>query len=139
MKTIFQKFTVLWIVLLSVSNLLAVTPTGSYQPSQKEDNQRTAVMATAPSSQFQSTSTLQGVGSSYSSAPTLSEDGTVPSPTGPRYAPKPINNDDDWKEREGSIGSGISTPVGDAVLPLTLLALAYIGFTAFRRRKALKR
>lgn len=94
--------------------------------------------------QFQSTSALQTSGSTYSSNPTLNEDGTAPSPSpsqpgGPRYAPKPINNDEDWKEREGSIGSGISTPIGDAVLPLTLLALAYIGFTALRRRKPAKR
>lgn len=86
--------------------------------------------------QFQSTSALQTSGSTYSSTPTLNEDGTVPSPSGPRRAPKPINDDEDWGERESSIGTGISTPVGDAVWPLCLFALAYVGIVALRRRKA---
>ena len=86
--------------------------------------------------EFQSTSALQTSGSSYSSTPTLNEDGTVPSPSGPRRAPKPINDDSDWETRSGDIGTGISTPVGDAVWPLCLFALAYVGIVALRRRKA---
>ena len=87
--------------------------------------------------QFQSTSTLQTSGSTYSSNPTLNEDGTAPSPTGPRRAPKPINDDDDWEYRMDDIGGGISTPIGDAVLPLMLMAMAYAVYSVARvyRRK----
>ena len=90
-----------------------------------------------PNAQFQSTSGLKTSGSTYSSNPTLNEDGTAPSPTGPRRAPKPINDDDDWEYRMDDIGGGISTPIGDAVLPLMLMAMAYAVYSVARvyRRK----
>ena len=91
--------------------------------------------------QFRSTSTMVGSGSNYSATPTINAGGTANAPTfgggGPRYAPKPINNDDDWDRRadEDGIGRGISTPVGDAVLPLMLMAVAFAGVIYLRRRK----
>lgn len=90
---------------------------------------------------FQSTSTLQGIGSAYSSTPMISAQGTAeysgastPSGSGPRRAKM---DDDDWgvnpQVGEGDEGS----PIGDAALPLSLLALAYaIYMMVSRRRKA---
>ena len=87
--------------------------------------------------QFQSTSTLQGSGSAYSASPSLKADGTAYSPSessapaggGPRKAsalpPTPEPGDGDT----GNV------PVGDPVLPLTLMALAFCGVIALRRRK----
>ena len=92
--------------------------------------------------QFRSTSTMVGSGSSYSANPTINAGGTAntPSfgggaPSGPRYAPKPINDDTDWEKREKDIGGGISTPIGDAVLPLLAFALMFCGYIAIRRKR----
>ena len=91
--------------------------------------------------QFRSTSTMVGSGSNYSATPTINASGTANAPTfgggGPRYAPKPINDDSDWEDRKEDIGGGISTPVGDAVLPLMLMAMAYAVYSVARvyRRK----
>lgn len=89
---------------------------------------------------FQSTSTLTPSGSAYSAQPALNADGTAYSPVaqapiGPRRAPNPINDDDDWKDREGAIGTGVDTPIGDAVLPLMLCAMLFAGVIYLRRRR----
>lgn len=87
-----------------------------------------------PTTTFQSTSTLQGSGSAYSANPTLNEDGTAYSPaaqsparagSGPRKLPT-LPDNKDYHD---------NTPIGDAVLPLTLMALAFCGVIALRRRK----
>ena len=116
----------LWVMVA----LLVSAPTMAQVEQQPNDNQ------------FRSTSTMVGSGSSYSANPTINAGGTAntPSlgggaPSGPRYAPKPINDDDDWEKREEYIGGGISTPVGDAVLPLALMAVAFAGVIYLRRRK----
>ena len=87
------------------------------------------------SMQFQSTSTMAPINSQYSAQPMLNEDGTAynPSqdgqsstqaPSGPRKMTTP--------------GAGTTDqPVGDAVLPLTLIALAFCGVIYLRRRKTL--
>lgn len=84
---------------------------------------------------FQSTSTMQGSGSAYSSQPTLDENGTAYSPaaapagrvvrksTAVPPKPKPDEND------PGNV------PIGDAVLPLMLMALAFGGYIAIKRRR----
>jgi len=86
-----------------------------------------------PQAQFQSTSTLQGSGSTYSATPALNADGMAvynaseaaqtQAPSGPR--------------RVGpTTPKGDPTPLGDAVLPLMLMALAFGGVIYLRRRKA---
>ena len=89
---------------------------------------------------FQSTSTLQGIGSAYSSTPMISAQGTAeysgastPSGSGPRRA----KMEDDWGDPvEGGEGDE-GSPIGDAALPLSLLALAYaVYMMVCRRRKA---
>lgn len=91
----------------------------------------------APQASFQSTSTMAGSGSAYSSNPTLGNDGTATyngnqgSTSNPRGAHKapPIN------PRPGDP----QIPIGDAVLPLMLCAFAYLGMRVYlRRKRALK-
>lgn len=84
---------------------------------------------------FQSTSTMKTSGSVYASQPALNADGTAynpaqavqspaQAPSGPRKIGVVTPEDD-------------PTPVGDAVLPLMLMALAFCGIVYYRRRKAL--
>ena len=90
-----------------------------------------------PKAQFQSTSVMQTSGSVYASQPAINEDGTAynpsaavtPTQSGPR---KSIENPGD----PGKKDSG--SPIGDAVLPLSLFALAFAMFVYFRRKQTLK-
>jgi|GEM_PF-3536976 len=96
--------------------------------------------AQQPNSTFQSTSTLMGSGSSLSANPTINENGTASAPS---YSParagssprksgllpgEPTNKDGD----EGN------TPIGDALLPLLLMAMLFCGVVYYRRKKALR-
>ena len=89
---------------------------------------------------FQSTSTMQGSGSAYSATPAaLNEDGTVGTPLDAARGPRRMRQDD---EADDEIGistpgkTGSEAPIGDAVLPLMLMAAAGAGIIALRRRKA---
>ena len=94
--------------------------------------------ATVQQEAFQSTSTMTPSGSAYSSTPTLNIDGTASydEASAPAKAPG-----------KRKIGPGASetvdekdkVPVGDAVLPLMLMAAAGAGVIALRRRRALNR
>ena len=91
-----------------------------------------------PQTEFQSTSTMQTSGSAYASQPMLNADGTAynpaaavtPMPDGPRKS-FGDNQDPGYKDS--------ASPIGDAVLPLTLMALAFAGLMYLRRRKAVNR
>jgi len=92
--------------------------------------------AKAPNAQIQSTSTFSGSGSAYSSNPTLNSDGTA-TYNGPAYAPakapggphRTIEYNQEFDDNdEGS-------PIGDALLPLMLMSLAFVGGIAIRRRR----
>jgi len=90
-------------------------------------------IAQETNTQFQSTSTLSGSGSTYSSTPMLSSDGTAAyddasntqaqTPGKPRKVGPPTPGGD-------------PTPVGDAILPLLLIVMAYITYTAIGRHKS---
>ena len=82
-----------------------------------------SLLTDMPSSAFQSTSAMDGSGSAYSSNPTLDENGTASSPSAsvPR-APKRGLGLPDMPSTEGDSGN---VPVGDAALPLMLMALVY--------------
>lgn len=87
-----------------------------------------------PNAVFQSTSALQGSGSQYSANPMLNADGTASyngvsasAPSGPRHAKMDNNPNPD-------VGGGGNTPLGDVVLPLVMLAGAYLFWRARRRR-----
>ena len=91
--------------------------------------------ATAPNAQIQSTSTFSGSGSAYSSNPTLNSDGTA-AYNGASYSPANAG-----RRRIGNFGTPADTerdeesPVGDAVLPLLLMAFAFGGAVYLRRRQ----
>ena len=88
--------------------------------------------------QFQSTSTLQGSGSQYSASPALNEDGTAAYNPAQAAAPKGSIKTGSLPDKPGKDGQG-NTPLGDAVLPLLLLAAAFCGVIALRRKRALNR
>ena len=97
---------------------------------------------TQPTAVFQSTSAMQGSGSAYSANPILNSDGTATysgsaSASGPRRA----KMDDPFGGQ--TIGDVVNpnepgTPIGDALIPLALLALMYVCVRTFRRRRALR-
>lgn len=99
------------------------------------DQQRARVYTEAPAAVFQSTSTLAGSGSAYCATPMLGEDGMA----------MLEGTSEDPKHAQGGIrrvvtpgNEGNRQPLGDAVVPLMLLALAYAGYKVLARRKALK-
>lgn len=83
--------------------------------------------------QFQSTSTLQGSGSSYSANPSLNADGTAYNPAESSTPAQSPAQAPSGPRRINPIAA--PTPLGDAVLPLMLMALAYLGVRVFRARK----
>ena len=88
--------------------------------------------------QFQSTSTMQTSGSTLTSQPMLNADGTAYNPTagssGPRKAKMEDDDDDFTITTPGTTGS--QAPIGEAILPLSLMALAFAGVIYLRRRRA---
>ena len=94
-----------------------------------------------PNAVFHSTSTMMGSGSQYSANPTLNADGTAyyngAAASGPRRVkmgdPTPTPNPGD-PESGDQDNTEDPTPVGDALIPLTLLALAYLIIRAARRK-----
>lgn len=102
------------------------------------NHQRARVYTEAPAAVFQSTSTLAGSGSAWSATPMLGEDGMAynpsVSPSGPRKMR--MDEEDDDEITIGTPGqSGSQAPLGDAVVPLMLLALAYAWYKVLARRK----
>ena len=90
--------------------------------------------AKAPNAQIQSTSTFSGSGSAYSSNPTLNSDGTA-TYNGASYSPaKAPNGPRKAFDTPAEHGIGDS-PIGDAMLPLMLMSLAFVGGIAIRRRR----
>ena len=94
----------------------------------------------AQQQEWQSTSSMQESGSRYSSkvtpvgatgvgamSSTTSSFAPAQAPSGPRRE----------KEKAGEVGEtgDLNSPIGDAVLPLMLMAFAFSGVVALRRRK----
>lgn len=97
-----------------------------------------ALPTMAQQQEWKSTSTMQGTGSSYApqisavGATTVSEMATTtesysPAKVGPR------RSKDDPGEVEPFIDPG--SPIGDAVLPLLFMALAFAGVVYYRRKR----
>lgn len=91
--------------------------------------------AEQPNAVFQSTSTMMGSGSTYSANPTLNSDGTASyngaAASGPRKAKKDVDF-----EGEKPNSPQDPSPLGDAVLPLLLMSLAFGMFVYFRRKRS---
>ncbi len=84
-----------------------------------------------PNAAFQSTSAMTGSGSQYSANPTLNENGTA-TYEGASYSPAKAPA---AGPRKVGGGQTIEGPLGDAVLPLVLMAVAFGGYIALRRKK----
>ena len=92
---------------------------------------------TMPNASFRSTSTMVPTGSVYSSNPMLSADGTaayngVPTP-GPRKMRMEEGDDEITITTPGQGGS--QAPLGDALIPLMIMALAFAGYIYLKRKK----
>ena len=93
-----------------------------------------------PNAVFQSTSSMQGSGSTYSATPTLNSDGTAAysgSSTSSSSGPHRAKKDGPF---EGNVGTdtppGPGDPIGDALLPLLLMSLAFCGYLYLRRKRS---
>ena len=97
--------------------------------------------ATEQQSAFQSTSAMQGSGSPYSSTPielndkgiATYEDTTEPEPAYIVRGPRKVGSMPGMPDTKDTKDN---TPIGDAVLPMMLMAAAAAGAVAWRRRKA---
>ena len=96
-----------------------------------------------PNAAFQSTSTMMGSGSTYSANPTLNNDGTASygaSQSGPRRAkmddPSIPSNPWPGSANDPNQGEPDPGPVGDALLPLLFMSLAFGMFVYFRRKRS---
>ncbi len=94
-------------------------------------NQYQTMSTTVPSASFQSTSTMTASGSSYSSQPTIGSDGVAT--MGETYtSSQPAGG----PRRIVTPGAGgIQQPIGDALFPLLLFALAYGACILTSRKK----
>ena len=101
--------------------------------------------AEQPNTVFHSTSTMQGSGSAYSANPELNADGSA-TYEGASYTPAkspkrpggirkdgPTPNPGDPSEGQQD---NTPTPLGDAVLPLLFMSLAFGMFVYFRRKRS---
>ena len=139
LSLIIGKVAVIGLLALMPIVVNAVEYKNMYRPT-RYDRHMTAMQAEAPSAVFRSTGTLAGSGSAYSANPVLGEDGTATlggassapakAPGGPRRIVNPDGDDEDDTEN--------GTPIGDALLPLLLLACAYLCTRVFRRNRAMK-
>lgn len=108
---------------------------------QQFGNKKQLEGATQPAATFQSTSAMQGSGSTYSATPMLNADGTAAYGQTEETNASKVPGRQLRKEGTGTPGNtGTELPIGDAVLPLLLMACAYLAFrVARRRREALTR
>ena len=97
--------------------------------------------AEQPNATFQSTSTMTGSGSTYSSNPSLNEDGTASyqgasySPAGPRKAKKDGAGTPGTPSTPGQGQQENQFPLGDAMWPLLAMLAVYCAARVYRRRR----
>ena len=97
-----------------------------------------ALPAVAQNMEFQSTSTMQGSGN-YVAPVTAVGAASAASDATTTYSPaKAPNGPRRSLETPGEAGQG-GSPIGDALIPLSLMAVAFCGVIYYRRRKALSR
>jgi len=96
------------------------------------NNDQMTFTAVAPNATFQSTSAMLGSGSAYASNPTLNAEGMA------IYTEQPVSSDYASRGPRRIVtpgNSGTQQPIGDAVCPLMLMALAWAGIVYLRRRR----
>ena len=88
---------------------------------------------------WESTSSMQGSGSAYSSPVTAvgaAQAADMGTTTTVNYAPgRPGNIRKTLPGGTTEPGQSTDSPIGDAVLPLMLMAFAFVGYTAIRRKR----
>lgn len=96
----------------------------------------------AQQQEWKSTSSMAGAGSAYSTQVTAVGATSVQSmaTTTESYSPakgpnRAKKNEDDWGNNQDGGYMGEGSPIGDAILPLSLMAVAFCGVVYLRRRK----
>ena len=125
-------------ILMAVALVALPTMAQSFSSKRSVDNDQQAAQSFTTTEPFRSTSAMQTSGSVYSANPVLNENGTAYNPSeaamsahiqsGPRKSLGDNPTDPGSTNDENS-------PIGDAVWPLMLMALAYMGLRVFRARK----
>ena len=114
--------------LYQTSSFKSTSSTKFYSGNIAETTIRSSAVANVPTAEFRSTSTMPSVGSTLLTASSvgvvIDEGGNTKMTSGPKRAP-------------ALPPDPFLDPIGDAVLPLLLLAAGYVFFIA-RKRRALK-
>ena len=121
-------------ILMAVVLVALPTMAQSFGGKRSVENDQQAAQNYITTQPFRSTSAMQGSGSVYSANPTVSADGSAYSPISSDMPNRGI--------RKGTLpgepdekDDNDNTPIGDAVLPLMLMALAYMGLRVFFSRR----
>jgi len=126
-----KKVIVISSLLLAISFTAVAQVAGATQGGEQK-----AFGASAPSATFQSTSSMPGSGSEYSSNPTLNVDGTAAYQGEANSSPKTNHQPRRAKKDENNpVIDGGDNPIGDAVLPLLLMAMLFAGVVYTRRKR----
>lgn len=129
----------LMMILMAAALIALPTMAQSFGSNRSVENNQQAAQSYTTTQPFRSTSAMQSSGSVYSANPSIGSDGTAynpvtSNPRGPRKAKKEGEFNPSEPVIDEKTDSG-NTPLGDAVWPLMLMALAYMGLRVFFRRR----
>ena len=133
MKTL--RYLLIVIGVLSVVSVAAATFGTTYQP-QRRGIQYTRHYAEMPTLAMGSTGSVMMKSGSVLPMAAVSGITTADdyAPSGPRRAKRGID-DDDWGDENPQEPEDPDVPLGDAILPLMVMALAFCGVVYLRRKK----
>ncbi len=123
-------------ILMAVALVALPTMAQSFGSKRSVDNDQQAAQSFSTTEPFRSTSAMQTSGSVYSANPTLNGDGTAYNPSEAAFSARSqggLRKDGSGTPTTPS-GTEGEQPIGDAVLPLLLMACAYLAFRVARRR-----
>ena len=128
----------LMMILMAAALVALPTMAQSFGSKRSVEQDQQAAQSYTTTEPFRSTSAMQSSGSVYSANPTLNEDGTAYNPSEAAYSARSQNglrkNGSGTPTTPGN-GTEGEQPLGDAVWPLMLMALAYLGVRVSRARK----
>ena len=140
-QNIMKSLVIAIILIAGAAQVSAVDYQTKYKGSMYNVQSPTSYGAAAPSATFQSTSTYASP--EWAEQPMLNSDGTVNEgaymggrSNAPSYGPRREGERGDGEGNSGTPGQGgDKQPLGDALIPLMLLACAYAIYKVSRRRK----